>query len=93
MNDTADYDRALAVADQLNDAVRRGEPAPELIAELETFVRTTDLVAHPWLLQIAARVRDAQAGATAWLKEHAPQLEDLARADRMRRAYEPQRTA
>lgn len=95
---------ALSLVEALLARIRDGDPAHDHLGTLEALLTDVNALAAraggnvPEPLRAAAgrlsvQLSEALAAARAWVERTAPQVDVLARGERMRRAYRPRRPA
>ena len=92
-------EKALQLADQLPNLLRQGNSPNEILDQLAPLLRQltggsssaerTELSvsARSLLIQVLARIEEAQAQAKTWMNAAAPRLARMASSRKMQRAY------
>src|SRR5579871_573780 len=89
---------ALSFAEQLPARLRAGDPARDHLGTLEALLTEVHALAArsggewpaPLLAaaqRLSARLGESLAAARVWVEQSAPRIDELARGERMRRAY------
>jgi hypothetical protein len=95
---------AVSLAQSLPARIRDGDPARDHLGTLEALLTEVRALAaqsgRTWpeplraaAGRLSAQLGEALAAARAWVEQAAPQVDALARGERMRRAYRPRRPA
>jgi hypothetical protein len=95
---------ALSLTEDLPTRIGAGDPARDQLGTLEALLTEIHALAaqagRDWPAplrsaadRLSARLNEALAAARAWVEQTAPRVDELARGERMRRAYRPRRPA